>query len=318
MLFARAPRRLISRPVLVREAGSLRCWNATMVNWSLTGSKLAGFPPIGGLKKDMELELIEGLDVDAFKKIAPLLASPDVKKFNATVNRIGMQIGLRRSNGKIVRIEPHLKQFAIEFATVSDDGRSYPLAQSRKPPLKASFTYQDKVGVFEVKGLMTPGAAIDLAKDVVNDIRQCLVIVDLSTLTELGRIAIEKFCTRLRSELNEQDLSYSLAIVCPFEWVLDVIGEIQGFMTLAEAKEALQRGLSGMDNAAPDIAKEETESVKEEDNKEDKEAKEEEAAKPEDSQAKESDDKGDSKTDTEDAKEKNADDSGQDSEKPSD
>ncbi|HPA45336.1 MAG TPA: hypothetical protein PK395_06185 [bacterium] len=261
----RAPRRVINRPVLVREEGSLLCWGAQMVDFSLSGSLLAGFPTHVEIKKGIVLELIEGLDVEGFKQLAPLLSAPDVQRFETMLKKLGKQFGLRRSKGEITRVLSAKQQFAIRFDQVSDEGRTYPLAQKRNPPLRADFAYAERVGTFSVKGKLTPGAAIDLAKDVVHDIHQCLVLVDFSGLTDVNRIAIEKFCTRLRSELNEQDLAYALAVVSSQSWCLEVLGEIRGFPTVQEAKDALCGGLgaaeSGSGNAADMTPAETTDSA---------------------------------------------------------
>ncbi|HOE11417.1 MAG TPA: hypothetical protein PLQ35_03010 [bacterium] len=245
---SRAPRRVINRPVLVREEGSLLCWGAQMVDFSLSGSLLAGFPSHGGIKKGLVLELIEGLDVEGFKQLAPLLSAPDVQRFETMLKKLGRQFRLRRSKGEITRVLPAKQQFAVRFDNVSDEGRTYPLAQKRNPPLRADFSYSERVGTFSVKGKLTPGAAIDLAKDVVHDIRQCLVLVDFSGLTDINRISVEKFCTRLRSELNEQDLAYALAVVSSQSWCLEVLGEIRGFPTVQEARDALCSGLDALES----------------------------------------------------------------------
>ncbi|MFH1737816.1 MAG: hypothetical protein ABIH23_02325, partial [bacterium] len=142
----RAPRRLISRPVLVREQGSLRCWKAQVVDSSLTGSRLNGFPLHSAPSVGAPIELIEGLDVDAFKKLAPLLSSPDLDKFESTVQKLGRQLGLRRSLGRIVRVDRPRQQFAVQFDEITDEGRTYPIAQTRKPPLSAAFMYKESVG----------------------------------------------------------------------------------------------------------------------------------------------------------------------------
>lgn len=241
----RAPRRIVRRPVLVRVSGTLRCWASQLLDWSLSGAKLAGFPSRGELETGTSVEILEGLDSDAFEKLAPLLSASNLEKFEQTAGRMQRALGLRRSVGKVVRVEPKVQRFAIEFENMSDDGRAYPYAQSRNPSLRANFTYQQRVGVLSVKGKFTPGAAIDLAKDVIRDVGQCLVIVDLSQVTEMNRTAVEKFRTRLGSDLNEQDLTYALSVVCPDEWVRDVMGQVQTFASLTEAQEAFHSSLSG-------------------------------------------------------------------------
>jgi hypothetical protein len=221
-----------------------------MLDWSLTGSKLAGLPPRGDLTVGTSVELVEGLDVHSFEELAPFLSQPDPAMLDATVHQLRRRLGLRGSTGKIVRVDPKLRHFAIQFDEVSDDGRRYPFAHGRNPSLKAGFTYRDGVGVFTVKGILTPGAAIDLAKDVVNDIRQCLVTVDLSAVRGVNRIAVEKFRTRLLSELNRQDLAYALAVVSPDEWIRELLEGIQTYPTLKQAEEAIRAGLGGQSDWA--------------------------------------------------------------------
>lgn len=240
----RAPRRSAHRPILVREVGTLRCWVAQIVDWSLTGSKLAGFPQRGALEVGASLELVEGLDVDSLEKLAPILSQPDLAKYEAVVERLRQRLGLRRSTGNVVRIEPGRQHFAIQFNEVSDDGRTYPKAHSHSPSLKAAFTYRNSVGTFSVKGNMTPGAAIDLAKDVVQDVRQCIVIVDLSAVQDVNRTAVEKFHTRLHSELDQQDLAYGLAVVSPEEWVRNLLEDIQTYATVKQAEESVRASLT--------------------------------------------------------------------------
>ncbi len=262
----RAPRRIVRRPVLVRVSGTLRCWASQLLDWSLSGAKLAGFPSRGELEAGTSVEILEGLDSDAFEKLAPLLSASNLEKFEQTAGRMQRALGLRRSVGKIVRVEPKAQRFAIEFENMSDDGRAYPYAQSRNPSLRANFTYQQRLGVLSVKGKFTPGAAIDLAKDVIRDVGQCLVIVDLSQVTEMNRTAVEKFRTRLGSDLNEQDLTYALSVVCPDEWVRDVMGRVQTYASLTEAQEAFQSSLSGgaAETPAEDVAEETKEPSSEE------------------------------------------------------
>jgi len=247
----RAPRRIVRRPVLVRVAGTLRCWAARLVDWSLSGAKLAGLPPRGGLDEGTTVEILEGLDADALEKLAPLLSASNLQKFEQTAQRLQRQLGLRRSTGRVVRIESKQQRFAVEFDDMSDDGRAYPFAQARNPSLRANFTYKDRIGVLSVKGKFTPGAAIDLAKDVVHDVAQCLVIVDLSSVIEMNRTAVEKFRTRLSSELNEQDLTYALSVVCPEQWVCDVLGQVRTYPSLSEAREAFQSSLAGSISETP-------------------------------------------------------------------
>lgn len=251
---SRAPRRVPRHPVLVREVGTLRCWAAQLVDWSLTGSKLAGFPRRGDLTVGTSVELIEGLDVDSFETIAPLLSQPDLKRFEDTVQQLRRRLGLRRSTGKVVRVEPEPRHFAIQFDEVLDDGRVYPLAHGEDAPLKATFTYKNRVGVLTVNGDLTVGAAIDLAKDVISDIRQCLGIVNLSAVRNMSRIALEKFRTRLHSELNEQDLACALAVVSPEEWVRETLEKIQTYPTLQQAQEAVRAGLTGSSEQTADEA----------------------------------------------------------------
>ncbi len=245
-----ATRRLARRLVLVREIGTVRCWAAQLLDWSLAGCKLAGLPQRGGLNVGTKVEILEGLDLDSFEELTPFLAQPDLEKLDAVVERMRRQLGLRVSVGKIVRVEPKLLQFAVDFDEVTDHRRTYPVAQTRNPPLKASFTYRNSVGVLSVQGNLTPGAAIDLAKDVVNDVRQCLVVIDLTSVHGITRTCVEKFCTRLHSELNQEDLACALAVVTRDEWVKEALQEIKTYPTLQQAEQAIRVGLSRRSDAA--------------------------------------------------------------------
>ena len=227
---SRAPRQLTQRPALCRVVNTRVCWATKITDYSLTGARLAGLPPASQLEQSAELELIEGLENQQIQDLAPILLGGSLEDLETYFQRLIRSHEFRYSVGSICRVMAEQNEFAIAFKKVKFEGRSYPRAQQLQPQMRGVFTFEEGKGRLVCRGKFTPGAAIDLARDVVRDVRQCMLMLDLRPVREYSRISAEKFGNRLRAELTEQDLSSALALVIPEDWPQDDFPELQIFL----------------------------------------------------------------------------------------
>ncbi len=236
---SRAPRRVAQRPALCRIRNSCQCWATRVQDYSLSGALLTGFPPAGPPAAGNEIELIEGLENQIIKDFAPVLLSGRIEEIDKYIKKITRANEFRHSFGKVARINSQKREFGVAFDKITYEERFYPRAQQLAPQLRGIFHFEGGKGRMKCRGKFTPGAAIDLAKDIISDVRQCMLMVDLAVVRDYSRIAAEKFCTRLLGELTEQDISTSLALVVPEEWPEEHFQKIRLFKTQEEALEAL-------------------------------------------------------------------------------
>ncbi len=236
---SRAPRRRIQRPVLCRIQDTLQCWAAVVQDFSLSGARLTGLPPGAPLSIGAKLHMIEGLENQQIQHLAPILKDGSLSRLNAYIKKITQEHEFRQSLGEVLRINQKSREFAVFFRRVEYEERFYPRAQRFAAQMKGIFSFEDKKGILKCHGKFTPGAAIDLARDVIHDVQQCMLLLDLTQANEYSRIGAEKFCIRLRVDLTEQDYSHTLALVVPEDWPQEDFPDLRLFLDPKEALDSL-------------------------------------------------------------------------------
>lgn len=208
-------------------------------DFSLSGARLTGLPPGNTLPLGAKLQLIEGLENQQIQDLAPILHDGSLSRLDAYIKKITQGHEFRQSFGEVTRTRPKFREFAVSFNRVEYEERSYPRAQQLAPQMRGIFTFEDMKGSLKCRGKFTPGAAIDLAKDVIHDVQQCMLMLDLTRVRMYSRIGAEKFCVRLRGDLTEQDLSHALSLVVPEDWPVQDFPELRLFLDLKEALDSL-------------------------------------------------------------------------------
>lgn len=237
--YSRAPRKKVQRPALCRIRQSCSFWAVRVVDFSLSGALVSGLPPSGSLHEESEVEVIEGLENQQIQDLAPILQSGSITEIENYIKKLTRSREFRHSYGRVTRLTPAKHEFAITFSCIHFEERFYPRAQQMQPQLRGLFTYEEAKGRLQCRGKFTPGAAIDLASETIHDVRQCMLMLDMSKVQSYSRIAAEKFCNRLHIELTQNDLKNSLSLVVPEEWPEEHFPGLQLFRDAQNALDAL-------------------------------------------------------------------------------
>lgn len=237
--YSRAPRKKVQRPALCRIRQSCSFWAVRIVDYSLSGALVSGLPASNSLQENAEVEVIEGLENQQIQDLAPILQTGSITDVENYINKLTRSREFRHSYGHVIRLVPAKQEFAIAFSSIQFEERFYPRAQQMLPQLRGLFTYEDSKGRLRCRGKFTPGAAIDLASDIIHDVRQCMLMLDMSKVQTYSRIAAEKFCNRLQVELTPNDLKNSLSLLVPEDWPEEHFQGLQLFHDEPNALAAL-------------------------------------------------------------------------------